>query len=153
MLATAVGRIGNPSYSLTITVQLDDLDGNPVAAPTGGVTVTLASSSTGGVFLDANGNALSGATIAIPAGASSATFEYEDSQPGTPTLTVSAAGFAAATQQETDPARADQCHAFDRTSSSAARSRPISRATCRTTRRPSPTRSTTSRPIPRPACC
>ena len=31
-LAIAVGRIGNPSYSLTITVQLDDLDGNPAAA-------------------------------------------------------------------------------------------------------------------------
>ncbi len=61
----------------------------------------MATSSAGGVFLDANGNALTGSSLTIPAGAASATFEYQDSQPGSPTLTVSATGFGSATQQET----------------------------------------------------
>jgi hypothetical protein len=84
----------------TITVELQDLDGNPALAGAGGVTVTLASSSNGGSFFNALGMALSGQTITIPAGSSSATFEYVDTQPGAPTLTVSASGFGAATQQE-----------------------------------------------------
>ncbi len=84
-----------------ITVQLLDLDGNPAPAGSGGVTVTLSSNSTGGSFAYPDGAAVSGGHITIPQSASSATFDYTDSQPGTPTLTASAAGFPSATQQET----------------------------------------------------
>ena len=86
---------------MTITLQLDDLDGIPTAAGGSGVTVSLASSSTGGLFLDANGNALSGSTVTIPKGETSVSFEYEDTQTGTPTLTATATGFGSVTQQET----------------------------------------------------
>ncbi len=92
-------RRGQPTGA--ITVELQDLDGNPVPAGSGGVAVTLSSSSTGGSFSYPNGLPISGGQIVIPPGASSATFDYTDTQPGTPTLTASAAGFATATQQET----------------------------------------------------
>jgi uncharacterized membrane protein len=64
-------------------------------------SVTLSSSSTGGSFSYPNGLPISGGQIIIPQGASSFTFDYTDTQPGTPMLTASAAGFASATQQET----------------------------------------------------
>ncbi|MGO9923686.1 MAG: choice-of-anchor Q domain-containing protein, partial [Isosphaeraceae bacterium] len=64
-------------------------------------TVTLSSSSTGGSFSYPNGLPITGGQIVIPQGASSFTFDYTDTQPGTPMLTASATGFASATQQET----------------------------------------------------
>ena len=64
-------------------------------------TVTLSSSSTGGSFSYPDGLPISGGQIIIPPGAGSVTFDYTDTQPGTPTLTASAAGFGTATQQET----------------------------------------------------
>ncbi|MGA2706193.1 MAG: choice-of-anchor Q domain-containing protein [Isosphaeraceae bacterium] len=66
-----------------------------------GVTVALSSSSTGGSFSYPNGLPITGGQIVIPQGASSFTFDYTDTQPGTPILTASAAYFASATQQET----------------------------------------------------
>ena len=71
---TTLGQTADAGQPMTITLQLEALDGNPVAAGNGGVTVTLASSSTGAVFLDTNGNALAGSTVTIPKGSTSATF-------------------------------------------------------------------------------
>jgi hypothetical protein len=99
---------GEPST--TITVQLQDWDGNVALPPPGGITLTLSTDSSGGAFLDTNGKPISNSTggfptIDIPVGATSASFEYQDSAAGAPTLVVSAAGLAAAAQQETvDPA-------------------------------------------------
>src|SRR5262249_50123170 len=50
-------------------------------------------------FLDASGNPLTNSTITLAPGASTASFEYEDTALGAPTLTVAADGFSA-TQQE-----------------------------------------------------
>jgi hypothetical protein len=86
--------VGQPSAP--ITVQLQDGQGNPVAAPTGGMPVILTSSSKGGKFLDTSSNPLPYPYINIPAGSSSASFEYEDSLGGTPQLfALSNAGYAA----------------------------------------------------------
>jgi uncharacterized repeat protein (TIGR01451 family) len=102
--ALAFGGLGQTvtaGLPATITVQLLDLDGVPGPAGSGGVSLALASSSTTGTFLDGNGNSLTGSSITVPAGESSATFEYVDRQPGTPTLTVTAAGLGSISQQET----------------------------------------------------
>jgi transglutaminase-like putative cysteine protease len=101
LVFTTLEQTADAGQPTTISLQLDDLDGNPVAAGSAGATVTLASSSTGAVFLNANGSALVGSTITIPAGSTGVSFEYDDTRPGTPTLTVSATGFASATQQQT----------------------------------------------------
>jgi len=98
---TTLSQTTDAGQPMTIALQLEDPDGNPVAAGNGGLTVTLSSSSAGAVFLDANSNPLSGLSVTIPTGASSVSFEYVDTQPGTPTLTMSASGFASAAQQET----------------------------------------------------
>jgi hypothetical protein len=99
---------GQPSA--TITVQLEDWAGQLALPPAGGITLTLSTDSSGGTFLDTNGQPIPippGAfpTITVPVGATSASFEYQDSAPGAPTLVVSAAAMGAAAQQETvDPA-------------------------------------------------
>ena len=150
---TTLGQTTDAGQTMTITLKLEDLDGNPVAAGNSGTTVTLASSSTGAAFLDTHGRALAGSTVTIPKGLTSVSFEYEDTQPGTPTLSVSATGFASATQQETILRARRSRPRPARTSSSAGRFPPISRVTCRTTRRPSPSRSTTSKPTRSTVCC
>ena len=84
----------------TVTVQLEDQYGYVTTAGSGGVTLTLASSSTSGMFFDASGNSLPNGNITIAPGASSATFEYLDNSLGMPTLSVTGPAFSA-TQQET----------------------------------------------------
>src|SRR5262249_39498441 len=84
-----------------VSAQLQDESGNPVVAGAGGVVVSLASSSPGGHFSQSNGAALSGSTITIVQGSSTATFAYRDSLAGVATLSVSAPGFVSATQMET----------------------------------------------------
>jgi hypothetical protein len=96
---------GTPSGS--ITVQLKDQFGNVISAGSGGLTFSLSSSSSGGQFLSVSGDPLPSASITIPQGASSATFEYEDSQSGTPTLTVSASGVSGTQQLTITPASAE----------------------------------------------
>jgi phosphoglycolate phosphatase-like HAD superfamily hydrolase len=83
---------------LNITLQIKDPDGISVS-PSGTVTVDLSSSSTGGIFLS-SGQAVTSVTIS-PGGISSASFQYQDTVAGAPTLTASATGFISAQQQET----------------------------------------------------
>jgi hypothetical protein len=95
---------GRPSG--TMTVQLEDWAANRAQAAAGGVRVSLSTDSSGGTFLDTNGQPLplaAGglATLVIPAGAYTASFAYQDSEPGAPTLVAAAAGLAATAQQET----------------------------------------------------
>ena len=94
--------VGQPSA--IITFQLENAYGSPVSAVSGGVVVNLSATSSGGTFLDANGNPLASPTLTIPQGTATASFEYEDTQTGSPTLVVAAMGLPAAVQQETvDP--------------------------------------------------
>jgi hypothetical protein len=51
------------------------------------------------MFLDTSGNPLASPSVTIAQGVSTASFEYEDTLAGMPTLTVAAPSFSA-TQQE-----------------------------------------------------
>ena len=84
----------------TITVQLGDASGNPVAAGSGGQVVNLGTNSAGGVFRNTADTAAI-TSVMISAGSSATSFKYKDTLVGTPTLTASATGLASATQQET----------------------------------------------------
>jgi uncharacterized repeat protein (TIGR03803 family) len=84
--------------ALTITVQIKNPDGISVS-PNAPVTVGLSSTSSGGEFLS-GGQPITSVTI-LPGSLSSATFQYEDTLPGAPTLTASATGFISGQQQET----------------------------------------------------
>jgi hypothetical protein len=97
--ATAPLNQAVASTSGTMTVELEDASGNLFNAPSGGVTVSLSSSSSGGSFENTSGGAIT--TITIPAGSSSASFEYTDTQPGVASVSASAAGVGGAVQQET----------------------------------------------------
>lgn len=92
------------AVSPSITVQLQDSTGAPATAPAPGQLITLASSSAEGFFLN-NDNYIS--NITIPAGASSASFQYQDSLTGNPSLTASGSQLIAGTQQETIAAGTD----------------------------------------------
>jgi uncharacterized repeat protein (TIGR03803 family) len=81
-----------------ITVQLKNTAGISVS-PNVPVTVNLSSSSPGGVFLS-GGQPITSVTL-LPGSVSSASFQYEDTVAGMPTLTAAATGFASAQQQET----------------------------------------------------
>ncbi len=72
-----------------ITVELQDLYGNPVPAPTGGAEVALASDSAGTAVFATTVAGTSVASILIPAGQSSATIFYGDTAPGRPVITAS----------------------------------------------------------------
>ncbi len=99
---------GVPSGS--ITVQLQDKYGNAITGGSGGaLTFNLSSSSNTGKFLSVSGDPLAGSSITLPLGTTSATFEYEDSQSGTPTLTATASGISG-TQQETVTATSAEIH-------------------------------------------
>ena len=111
--ATDTGNLGSGAYFngliQNISIFNHPLSNTEVQTLYGGgsgvavtpTSVTLSSSSTGGSFSYPNGLPITGGQIVIPQGASSFTFDYTDTQPGTPTLSVSATGFASATQQET----------------------------------------------------
>ena len=84
-----------------IAVQLEDGSGIVVVAGGAGQTVSLATttSATGTFWDTADTGTIT--TVTIPAGSSTASFKYEDTAAGTPTLTASATGLTPATQQET----------------------------------------------------
>lgn len=73
-----------------LTVQLQN-NGTPITTPSD-LTLHLSSSSSTGQFLDSSGNPLTDANITIPAGSTSVSFEYEDSQAGLPQLSASLSG-------------------------------------------------------------
>jgi hypothetical protein len=90
---------GQPSGN--ITAQLEDAEGNVSQAGSGGMTITLSSTSSGGTFFDTNGLPLANPSVTMAAGASRASFRYEDSHTGSPTLTLASVGLPSVTQTET----------------------------------------------------
>src|SRR4051794_19026566 len=89
---------GAPSTPLTVQLQQVGIAQNAAAD----TTVALASSSASGVFsASVSGPWTSTLSVTIPAGTSSASFYYEDTNAGTPTITATSPGRQAATQTET----------------------------------------------------
>ena len=85
------------AVSTVITVQLEDSNGNPVTAGTGGVTVNLGTSTTTGTFWSNAGGTTKITSITIPSGSSSASFYYSDTAAGQATLTASSGTLTPAT--------------------------------------------------------
>ena len=83
-----------------VTATAQDQFGDPVAAPPGGLTVSLHSTSPDGRFAATPGGP-STTTVTISAGQSSVSFYYGDLQVGTPTITASAPGHPGFGQQAT----------------------------------------------------
>ncbi|HEY2521193.1 MAG TPA: hypothetical protein VGJ19_13855 [Streptosporangiaceae bacterium] len=81
-----------------ITVELVTAGGAPA---TTGVTVQLSSGSTAASEFSATPGGSPVTSIAIPPGASAATFYYGDEQAGQPVITAASAGVASGTQTET----------------------------------------------------
>ena len=69
----------------TLTVELVDPAGNPGPAPSGGQTLSLTTTSAVGSFSQSGSPVTQ---VVIPAGQSTATFQYSDNRAGTPTITV-----------------------------------------------------------------
>jgi uncharacterized repeat protein (TIGR03803 family) len=95
---TAAQALTAGDHSALITIELEDSSGNPATSGTD-ITFALSTTSTVGSFLDTSGVGLPGSSIVIPAGSSSAGFEYFDLDGGNPTLTAAGGGLSA-TQQE-----------------------------------------------------
>jgi len=96
---TAPQTIKAESVSAMITIQTQDVNGNPVKVASS--TVITLSSSIGGIF-SANGNGLSViTTVTVYAGTNSANFYYKDSTKGNPIITASTAGLEPGKQTET----------------------------------------------------
>lgn len=74
------------------TVNLLDVYGNPAPAPSGGLSISLGSTSTGANEFAASANGTPATSLTIPAGQTSGTFYYGDSVVGNPTITASAPG-------------------------------------------------------------
>ena len=92
----------------TITVVLEDPYGNAVNAGTGGLTLNLNTTSSGGTFWNTADTATI-SSVTIAAGSSATSFRYDDTVAGAPTITAAASGLTSATQQETvKPAAASQ---------------------------------------------
>jgi hypothetical protein len=87
-----------------MTVELQDSSGNVVQAGSGGVTLTLGSTSTAATFLDVSGQPLSSPSITIPEGSSTTSFEYEDTLAGSPTVTATSPGLLATQVETVQPA-------------------------------------------------
>jgi hypothetical protein len=105
--ATAPQTIAAGGASSALTVEQRT---NTGLAYTAGlpVSVAFAASSAGGSFsTSASGPWTSTLTVAIASGASTVSVFYRDAQPGSPTITASAAGRVAATQVETIAPPAD----------------------------------------------
>lgn len=98
VITTVPQSLATGVASSAITVVLEDSNGLAVAAGSGGVTLNLSSTSNQGLFYNSANTLASAVTIA--AGSSSTTFTYKDGVAGTPTITASASGLTAATQQE-----------------------------------------------------
>ena len=87
------------SVSAMITIQIQDLKGNPVEVVSSTV-VTLLSSSASGIF-SANGNEPAIKSVTVLAGTNSANFYYKDHTKGNPDIIASKDGLVPGTQTET----------------------------------------------------
>ncbi len=95
---------GSASSSPTlgpITVQQQDLYGNAVNADSSGVTITLASSTSGTAVFSPTSGGAAVTSISIAPGSSTASFYYGDTAAGTPKITASEPGMASGSQTET----------------------------------------------------
>ena len=86
------------SVSAMITIQIQDLKGNPVEVVSSTV-VTLLSSSASGIF-SANGNEPAIKSVTVLAGTNSANFYYKDHTKGNPDIIASKDGLVPCTQTE-----------------------------------------------------
>ena len=86
------------SVSAMITIQIQDLKGNPVEVVSSTV-VTLLSSSASGIF-SANGNEPAIKAVTVFAGTNSANFYYKDPTKGNPDIIASKDGLVPCTQTE-----------------------------------------------------
>ena len=86
------------SVSPKMTIQIQDLKGNPAEAVSSTV-VNLSSSSSSGIF-SANGNDPAIKSITVFAGTNSANFYYKDPTKGNPDIIASNDGLAPGTQTE-----------------------------------------------------
>ena len=87
------------TVSAKMTIQIQDLKGNPVEVVSSTV-VTLLSSSSNGIF-SANGNEPAIKAVTVCAGTNSANFYYKDPTKGNPNIIASNDGLAPGTQTET----------------------------------------------------
>jgi hypothetical protein len=106
---TAPQTLTAGATSAPITVQLQNQNGNPVNAGTGGVVVTLTTTSNSPGFAVGFPTANPG-SVTIPKGSSSGTFQYRDTKADSPVISANASGLTGASQTETivaaDPASA-----------------------------------------------
>ena len=98
VITTVPQSLATGVKSSPITVQLEDSSGLAVNAGSGGVVLSLGTTSNQGFFFN-SGNVLTSA-VTIPAGSSTTTFTYKDGSAGSPTLTAAASGLTAASQTE-----------------------------------------------------
>ena len=84
-----------------ITVEARDANGNLITAPTGGIPLTLTSTSPGIKVFSLTAGGTSTTAVAITAGGTSASFYYGDTKAGVPTITVSSGTLAQTTQAVT----------------------------------------------------
>lgn len=94
------GRAGTTASLGFITVSRQDEFGNAVAAPAGGATMSLSSSSTGTTVFATSAAGAGITQVTVPAGSTSASVWYGDTLAGTPTVTAHEAGLTDATQVE-----------------------------------------------------
>jgi hypothetical protein len=87
-----------PTSAFTVT--LEDTFGN-ATTKTGATTISLSSNSTGTHKFAATSGGATVTSVTLQTNTSSVTAFYGDAKAGTPTITVSAAGFGNDTQQET----------------------------------------------------
>ncbi len=107
--------ITSPALSLIagsrgqVTVQLEDVYGNPGATSTIAQTINLSTTSTAGVLYATQSSTSPITSVVISAGESTASFYYGDTKAGTPTLTAADTALSSSpTQTETvNPAAAD----------------------------------------------
>ena len=100
---TAAQTITAGVASQVMTVQVEDTNGNPVNV-TIAATIDLASTSGNGKFATSGSGTFNITSVTITSGNNSASFYYEDTTAGTPTITASCSGpnLTSATQQETE---------------------------------------------------
>jgi hypothetical protein len=106
--AAVSGEASSTANLGPVTIETRDASGNVAPAPSGGITATLSSDSTGTATFSSSLSGSPTTTVTIPEGSSTASFYYGDTKAGTPTITVGGVGFTNGSQTVTvapgDPA-------------------------------------------------